>query len=662
MASINVLIMAGGRGSATIIESMIKHKDINLKVLVNAYDDGLSTGRIRALIPGMLGPSDVRKNISRMISGNDSTSLALKKLLEHRLEEGTSFTRGCEILFQLQNLSSEVSEKIISGLFRQLSLDQAKIVARLSGYFLSYVKDHEAKAGDFDFGDCSFGNILFAGAYLECGSDFNKAIELFNRFCLSKGEVLNITQGENLVLVGLKEDGSILINEAEIVAKQNSSAVKEIFLLEQYLTLAEEQSLKNLSLDEKRRFLSERSKIPEMNPVARETLETSDIIIYGPGTQHSSLFPSYLTHDVVEVIASNTTAEKIFISNILEDNEIQGETANSLAEKLLFYLNRKGQCSFDAGQVVTRFFFQETDAGDRVDKAYVQFKKEDFKFSMDKVVLINWEIQDGVHSGGRVLDELVSIVNSRLQKKLRSLPHMVSIIVPALNEAKTVKKVLHDLHLLDFHGLGIGKEIIFVDGGSSDNTYELARSETEVRAFRSDKKGRGSALRFGISKASGNIIVFFPSDAEYDPRDLFAIVNAVVTGEFQAVFGSRLIKCVNLTQQISEIYRGNWLGYLVSKYGGITISMISLLFYNRYISDTFTSIKAFEAGLLKDLKLCSEGVDLETEIIAKLSRRGVFILELPVNYSPRTKSEGKKTTIWDGLKALFVLLKYRVKP
>jgi glycosyltransferase involved in cell wall biosynthesis len=239
---------------------------------------------------------------------------------------------------------------------------------------------------------------------------------------------------------------------------------------------------------------------------------------------------------------------------------------------------------------------------------------------------------------------------------------MVSIIVPGLNEARTVKEVLHELALLDFQGLGLGKEILFVDGGSTDGTLELARSEPDVKVYRLDRPGRrGQALRMGIERASGDVIAFFPSDGEYDPRDLVPVVMGIVKNEFQVVFGSRNIKLKNLTRRIKLMYGGNWTGYLVSKYGGLLLGVLTLLLYNRSLSDVFSTVKAFDARLLRSLDLKSKGVDLETEVIAKLGRRGTFILEVPVKFRPRRKEEGKKTTLTDGLRALFVLIGHRFR-
>jgi glycosyltransferase involved in cell wall biosynthesis len=233
-------------------------------------------------------------------------------------------------------------------------------------------------------------------------------------------------------------------------------------------------------------------------------------------------------------------------------------------------------------------------------------------------------------------------------------------VVPALNEERTVEETLKRLMALDFQMFELGKEIIFVDGGSTDRTFELAHSVRNVKTYRLGKpEGRGAALKLGIEKARGDIIVFFPADREYLERDIYPVVLSIVRNGFGAVFGTRAVKCTDLSGRLKTIY-GKARGlYLVSKYGGMLLSTATLFLYNRYVTDTLTSIKGFDAKLLRSLHLKSDGMNLDTEIVAKLCRRGQYILEIPVEYKARTKMEGKKSKPMDGLRALFALIRFR---
>jgi glycosyltransferase involved in cell wall biosynthesis len=234
-------------------------------------------------------------------------------------------------------------------------------------------------------------------------------------------------------------------------------------------------------------------------------------------------------------------------------------------------------------------------------------------------------------------------------------------VVPVLDEERTISGVIGALKTFDASQFDVEKEIIVVDGGSSDASLQIARSH-KVRVYQTKPgEGRGSAIRLGFARARGNVLVVFPADGEYDVRDIAGLVQPILRNHFKAVIGSRSIKCLNLETRIQYIYGDSRLLYLMSKYGGMTLSVLCLLLYNRYITDTLSTLKAYDRGLIETLGLTAGGVDLECEIIAKTSRRQEFILEVPVSFTPRTKAEGKKTTFRDGLSAIRALFRYRGK-
>jgi 2-phospho-L-lactate transferase/gluconeogenesis factor (CofD/UPF0052 family) len=656
--SLNVVVFAGGRGSASIISALKKYRQMNLHVLVNAYDDGLSTGEMRRFVDGMLGPSDVRKNISTLIDADTPSMTALRDLLEYRLPAGTSFEHGLQILDQFASMTPVSACSTIHQHSCLIELSIVRELARFAGNMAAHIRQSAERQLQFNFADCCFGNVIFAGCYLE-NRNFNLAIKTLTRLFRLRGSIVNVTDGANLCLVGLKEDGTFMPNEAAIVSKQSPSRIERVFLLKRYLDDAGLATLETLPFADKVAFLREREVIPCASPESSEALRAADIIIYGPGTQHSSLLPSYLTRGIGEIIASNTEAEKIFIGNIKKDHEIQDENAATLTSKFLAYMTRFGALDHDVDSFVTRFFFQTKSSRQGDDPDYFAFNMSEFSHPQ-KVVLNEWESLPGRHSGDRVVEELINIVNMRAQTKLHVFPHTVSIIVPCLNEAKTIGNTLHNLTLLDFEPYGIGKEIICIDGGSTDGSFDIATSVSGIIAVQAKQnQGRGQAIRTGIEKAKGSLIVLFPSDGEYDSKDIFLIVEQLLKNEFPIVFGSRMIKCVDLSGRIKEIYGDNKWGYFTSKYGGILLSIGSLLAFNRYVSDPLTSLKGFRSGWYQKMKFESNGVDFDMEIIAKAALSRQYILEVPVRFFPRTKAQGKKTTILDGLQALLKLFYYR---
>ncbi len=662
-SQIDVVLFSGGSGTDSIARALLKHPQIRLRVLINAYDDGHSTGRLRKFIPGMLGPSDVRKNVNRLMPNRERCHQALKKLSDIRLPVGIPTAEALTIVDAIasgpyQQLSAELFQP-----YRSLTVTQAERLRGALAAFRTYF-DAEAQQGrTFDFTDCAIGNLIFAGCFLEQQRDFNRTIEAFCDFYeVPTGALLNVTLGENLFLIAEKENGAVILNEADIVATHSAaSKIARLYLIEEQCYRDKMEGAAE-PLDGWEPIIRCGQRTPQINPAAAEALAQADVIVYGPGTQHSSLFPSYMTAGVAESIVANRAADKIFVGNILRDADMQEDDINDLARKFMLAMNRNGAAQVEWVDCVTQFFVQRTEDVPLSDARYIPFDPAKFMYPLDTVRLLDWESQEGRHSGGVVLDEVQRVVQGRIDIELERLHHMVSIVVPVLNEARTLEEVLKSLIGLDFLPLGLTKEVIVVDGGSSDDSPRIAKALSPVRTFALAKnEGRGAALRLGIEKARGNLIVFFAADREYNIADLQTIVQTLVGSRYRAVFGTRAVKVRDLSEQLSGIYTNHkWL-YLSSKYGGILLSVLTLLLYNRYVTDVLTSVKGFDAQLLKDLRLESNGRDLETEIIAKLGRRHEFIMEVPVDYTPRTRSEGKKITVQDGLRAILQLVRLRFR-
>jgi 2-phospho-L-lactate transferase/gluconeogenesis factor (CofD/UPF0052 family) len=658
---INVTLFSGGTGTHSITQALLRHPQIRLRILINAYDDGHSTGRLRKFIPGMLGPSDVRKNINRLMPVAERCQQSLKFLSDYRLPVGIARADALRLLEGIVAGDDAVLPAPLWLCARRLAVEQAEGIRTFLATFLEYFHHQEQAGKTFDFTDCALGNLFFAGCYLEQAQDFNRTIDAFCRFYeVPDGTLLNVTRGENLFLAAQKADGSMLLGEADIVAAQSSAKITELFLIDEQVYRSEiegapEPAAGWLSV------LKRGARTPQLNPAAKAAVAEADVIVYGPGTQHSSLFPSYMTEGIGEAIAANRTAEKIFVGNIIRDLDIQQDDINDLADKFMEAMTRGFTAPVTWRDSVTHFFVQRTeDSSDRA--KYILFDPSKFKYPLETVRLRNWEAVEGRHSGGFVLDELQQIVQARIDIALERIQHMISIVVPVLNEAHTLEQVLKSLVLLDFQPLGMTKEIIVVDGGSSDGSRDIARSVPTVRIVEtSHHAGRGAALRLGIEVSRGSIVAFFPGDDEYEPAELYSLAVPLTQSRYRVAFGTRATKVRDLSEKLKEIYQDNRRLYLTSKYGGMVLSITALLLYNRYISDVLTSVKVFDAHLLRSLRLESNGRDLDAEICAKLGMLREYILELPVDYRPRTRAEGKKITVADGVRMLLALVRYRFR-
>jgi 2-phospho-L-lactate transferase/gluconeogenesis factor (CofD/UPF0052 family) len=657
---INVVLFSGGSGTKSITEAVIHHPQIALKILINAYDDGHSTGRLRRFIPGMLGPSDVRKNINRLMPLEERSQRALRAISDYRLPVGIP---RADALATVERVVAGDAGGLgpVSEQYDRLTVGQVRQMGRFLSTFVAYLRAQEAADSTFDFTDCAIGNLLFAGCYLEEGRDFNRTVEAFSRFFeVSPDILLNIAEGENLFIVAEKDNGAVLLSEAEIVATQDAAKISELFLLDEATYRGQVETATEPPPGGWGPIFRERHCTPRINPRAREVLAAADVIVYGPGTQHSSLLPSYLTEGVAEAIAANRKADKVFIGNIQRDFDIQADDANDLASKLVYACTRKGQVAVNWTDLVSHFFIHRSDGSTPGEAKYIPFDEKRFSFPLETVNARDWETEEGGHSSGYVLDELHRLVQARIDVELQRVHHMVSIIVPVLNEEATIEQVVKALTALDFQPFGMTKEIIVADGGSTDRTVEIARSIPSARFCRLEGGfGRGATMRLGLERARGNVVVFFPGDSEYRPDDLYGVLRPMVESRFRAVFGTRAVKCTNLSERLRAIYGNNWWLYVTSKYGGILLSVLTLILYNRYVTDLLSSVKAYDTHLLRSLGLRSDGIDLESEIVAKLSRKREYMLEVPVDYKPRTRRAGKKIRPFDGLKAIFALVRYR---
>lgn len=230
----------------------------------------------------------------------------------------------------------------------------------------------------------------------------------------------------------------------------------------------------------------------------------------------------------------------------------------------------------------------------------------------------------------------------------------LSIIIPVFNEEKTIAEIIKRVAELEIPD--VEKEIIVVDDGSTDTTAsKIQNSNIKIRNFRHDKNmGKGAAVQTGIKNAIGDYIVIQDADLEYDPKYIESLLQPIIEGRVKVVYGTRLKRLPNFARD--EKTPQFLLHYLGNKF----LSLITSLFYGQWITDMETCYKVFPRQIVRDLNLKAHGFDFEAEITAKLLKKRVKILEIPIRTEPRGYDEGKKlNTIEDGTIALWTLFKYR---
>jgi len=193
--TVRVVLFSGGRGSGVLSKQLLKDPHIQLTLAINGYDDGASTGEVRRFLGDSLGPSDFRKNASRLALELGTCPPALVEMLDARLPDG---------LTRAQAL----------GTIRQRSADTPAVADRIE----AFIRELESTGRPFNFDDCSLGNLVFAGSFLVCGRHFNRAVDDYCSLVgLPAGLIEDVTDGTNAYLVAVGEDGSVLGSEEEIV-------------------------------------------------------------------------------------------------------------------------------------------------------------------------------------------------------------------------------------------------------------------------------------------------------------------------------------------------------------------------------------------------------------------------------------------------------------
>lgn len=223
----------------------------------------------------------------------------------------------------------------------------------------------------------------------------------------------------------------------------------------------------------------------------------------------------------------------------------------------------------------------------------------------------------------------------------------LSVIIPVYNEERTITKIVERVQ-----NVNLKKEIIIVDDGSTDGTKKkLKKLENKPNIeiiYRDVNQGKGAALRTGFKAVTGDFVIIQDADLEYDPQDYSKLLEPLIDGRADVVYGSRFL---GGPQRVFLFWH-----YVGNKF----LTLVSNILNNLNLSDMETGYKAFRADILNDIKFKSDRFGFEPEFTTKVAKKGYKIYEVPISFSGRDYSEGKKITWKDGVKAFFTLLKYQL--
>ena len=234
---------------------------------------------------------------------------------------------------------------------------------------------------------------------------------------------------------------------------------------------------------------------------------------------------------------------------------------------------------------------------------------------------------------------------------------LVSIIIPSYNESSYLKELISKINDLKLENIGFEYEVIIVDDGSTDNTREIISKIKNIKYIYQKNSGKGNAVQTGIKISKGEYILIQDADLEYDPNDYYKLLEPFKTKSKISVFGSRPMKINKDTFLFKNKHtKQNYSSYVMNK---LLCIMFRFLF-NVKLTDPLTGYKVYEKKFFLKNIIKSKGFEADHEITIKLLKSKYEIFEVPINYEPRTVKEGKKINFIDALKALYILIKFRI--
>jgi 2-phospho-L-lactate transferase/gluconeogenesis factor (CofD/UPF0052 family) len=400
---LNVVVLNGGRGAASLIPELLRRQGFNVTSIVNAYDDGKSTGEVRRFFD-MLGPSDIRKVQALMLPDDNADYQSQRALFDYRYASNADRE---SILLDMHRFVD--GARTIRGICVTGPSLAPALRLFLDEFLSGLAVIEKVVPSQFSFEDCSLMNCIYAGAYLASGRDFERTTRTMDRLFRLKGTVLP-NSVENKWLMALREDGTVLHSEAEIVELRSNVRIDRIYLLDRR---PDREAFQNLAPDEQRRFLARHHSRATASAGVRLALAQADIIIYSAGTQHSSLYPTYITRGIAETIAGNTEALKVFVTNIGADYETPSYCASDYIRGAYRHLCLAEERKFAVGEL---FSVALVNSGRRkADESYVDYDDEGFADVPVARLVADFESErdPGKHDGAQLISAILDLYNER---------------------------------------------------------------------------------------------------------------------------------------------------------------------------------------------------------------------------------------------------------
>ena len=645
---IKVVLFSGGSGSDVLSHEFLGHPGIDLTLAVNGYDDGASTGELRHFFGDMLGPSDFRKNATRMARDLGTLPDSGIDLLELRLP--TPCTReealGCLQAVREPSLpAGSEFQRHMRSLAAVLDPESRMAIAAVLDTFECHFK---AVGSPFEWSDCNIGNLAFAGCFLQADRKFNRAIAHYCALLnLPPGLIENVTTGTNAYLVATDLNGGFIISEAAIVDGSRRNYIDDIFLIK--CALADGADLAGVAAED---FFVGCAAELVPNPELLAKISSADLIVYAPGTQHSSLYPSYMTPGIGAAIADNLTAIKVLITNIQEDAEIPDNSAVDLIEKAVYYLREKGRIAHPLPCLITHYLLNDPGRQSE-ESAYIPLGRLE-NIEDPRLVRIGAyeEGATGRHNAKKVLTPFIeTILASRRPKKVAVL----------LLNTRSLNKVSQSI--LELMRAGSDRLLlqvsVFYSSPDELAPQFVARLPMEVHRLGAEEDFADPAFVRSLGDLAFDYVVLFDSSGSYKGEDIFNLVALLGNTRLDSVWGSRRLSVRDIHQSYKGRYGHRMLLGAISYLGSHLLSLAYLVLYGRHISDTLTGVRAVKIGYFIDSGTQLDHPRINHFLLSALLRAQATVFETPVQFFPQYP-EGA-VTVGEGLRALLMILWWRFK-
>lgn len=605
----NILIFSGGSGSNLLIEYLKKIPNLDITIIVNAYDNGKSTGVLRKNINNFLGPSDIRKNIEILCD-----DVNLKELLNIRTTTNDigNFLNSI-IDDEIELISNDINKFVLS-----LSIDKYLKFKKLFCHKKIIKKLIKLLPNN---NSISLGNFLFSVLFL-LNKDFNKSVNEFNNFFLKQNRrVFNVNCGENLYLKAKTESGLYLNEENIVDIKCKKEKIIDIFLIDQ----------------------KKQEKIPKINKDIKKYIINSDIIIYAPGTQFSSLYPTYLTNDLYSTIRNNKKAVKILITNILRDNDFYNYNSNDLINLFFKYFQKYIRVKINKNALVTHTLINTNSIRNN---EYLYFDKDKKSIKNIKNIFYNLKDKYNKHSANLIFYNLAKSIKTKKTNQLVIKNKISIIIFNYINDKKKLKYIL-DKFTKDFIEYEIEFIVIQKQSFSKSNFSERTKY-IPIKNFTEH-----DFYETALNKCFGDYILCYTNNDNYYQSDCLRIFNYFKLNKISILMGNR-----THFYQFGKKNYNSFIRHFISKYGGFIISILIFIFLNRNVSDYFSGMKIFDRNTLETIKSSnSKKTKLNNiKLLIEAIKLDVDVDQVNIKYSRKNNAFEFFTNFSKGIYAIYYIL------